>query len=129
LGALTQLEVLAVPLNLALGVAPDDVAFPKELKGMNSPRELHLRNCSLRRVPEFVRELSSLEKILLDNNPDLQFDAPLDYLLECCPRLSYISMPKEPGETWTPQSLAHLKAFKAKLQKKNPKAHVGFLGV
>jgi leucine-rich repeat protein SHOC2 len=78
LGALSQLEMLFVFLNKALGSVTDDVAFPKELKGMASLRELCLLLCGLRRVPAFVRELSSLEEIRLDNNHDLQIDAPLD---------------------------------------------------
>ena len=94
---------------------------------MKNLRELRLRSCGLRRVPAFVRELSSLEEIVLDYNPDLQFDAPLDYLIECCPRLRVVKMGERTGRTWTPQSLAHLFAFKAKLQKKNPNATVEFL--
>ena len=93
---------------------------------MISLRKLHLDNCDLRRVPVFVRELSSLEEISLFGNEHLQIDAPLDDLVECCPRLILVDMRKGRGGTWTPQSLAHLNAFKAKLQKKNPKAQVEF---
>ena len=126
LGALRLLEELAVSSNAALGPAPDDVAFPPGLKGMNSLRLLYLQDCDLRRVPAFVRELSSLEEIMLDSNERMQIDAPLDDLVECCPRLILVDMRKGRGGTWTPQSLAHLNAFKAKLQKKNPKAQVEF---
>ena len=78
-------------------------------------------------MPAFVRELSSLEEIWLESNPDLQIDAPLDDLIECCPRLSVVEMRKALNEgSWTPQSLAHLFAFEAKLQKKNPSAEVKF---
>ena len=73
---------------------------------MKSLRELHLGNCGLRHVPAFVRELS-----WLDENEDLQFDAPLDYMIECFPHLRAVRMEKEQGGTWTPQSLTHLWAF------------------
>jgi hypothetical protein len=92
---------------------------------MTSLRDLRLQACGLRRVPAFVRELSSLEEIWLESNPDLQIDAPLDDLIECCPRLRAVRMQKW-GGTWTQQSLAHLGAFRAKLQKKNPSAEVKF---
>ena len=111
---------------MALGASPDDVTFPPELKGMISLRKLHLDNCDLRRVPVFVRELSSLEEISLFGNEHLQIDAPLDDLVECCPRLISVDMRKGRGGTWTRQSLAHLVAFKAKLLKKNPSAEVEF---
>ena len=101
------------------------MAFPPELKGMMSLRELYLNNCGLRRVPAFVRELSSLEEIRLDYNPGLQVNAQLDDLLECCPHLRVVEMKKD-LVFWTPTSLAHLKNFKAKLQKKNPNAKVEF---
>jgi hypothetical protein len=127
LGALTQLEVLAVTVNKALGSASDDVAFPPELKGMKSLSNLRLEICGLRRVPAFVRELSSLEEIVLFGNVGLEIDGPLDYLVECCPRLRLVKMEKGRNtSSWTPQSLAHLEAFKAKLQKKNPSAGVNF---
>ena len=110
---------------MALGSAPDDVAFPKELKGMKSLRDLRLRDCGLRRVPAFVRELSSLEELYLFENGDLQIDAPLDYLLECCPHLRVVHMRKF-MRAWTPQSREHLEAFRAKPQEKNPSAVVMF---
>jgi hypothetical protein len=94
---------------------------------MNSLIHLNLDKCGLRRVPAFVRELSSLENISLRQNEHLQIDAPLDDLIECCPRLSVVEMRKALNEgSWTPQSLAHLFAFEAKLQKKNPSAEVKF---
>jgi hypothetical protein len=126
LGALTQLEVLDVTGNMALGTAPDDVALPPELKGMKSLWDLRLISCGLRCVPAFVRELSSLEDILLSSNEHLQFDAPLDYLLVCCPRLRVVTMKKWNGGTWTPTPLAHLWAFKLKLLEKNPSVEVEF---
>jgi Leucine-rich repeat (LRR) protein len=125
LGALSQLEVLDVGENKALGTAPNDVAFPSKLKGLTSLRQLHLDECGLRRVPAFVRVLSSLEDILLFDNEHLQIDAPLDYLIECYPRLCVVKMKKKRGR-WTPTSQAHLEAFKAKLLKKNPSAEVEF---
>jgi len=124
LGALSQLDHLAVTNNITLGAAPDDVAFPPELKGMMSLRELYLNNCGLRRVPAFVRELSSFELIWLDKNRHLQIDAPLEDLVECYPRLHVVKTKKELGGTWNPQSLAHLEAFKAKLLAKNPSVEV-----
>ena len=126
LGALSQLEGFIVSSNKALGAAPDDVSFPPELKRMKSLHDLRLQLCGLRRVPAFVRELSSLELIWLADNERLQFVAPLDYLIECCPRLSKVNMKKWRRGTWTPQSLAHLEAFRAKLLAKNPSAEVEF---
>ena len=126
LGALSQLELLDVSMSKALGAANDDVAFPPELEGLKSLRELHLAGCGLRRVPAFDRELSSLDEIWLNDNRDLQFDAPLDYLIECCPHLRVVDMQKDSGGTWTQQSLAHLEAFEEKLQKKNASAEVEF---
>jgi len=67
LGALTQLKVLDVGWNEALGASPDDVALPKELKGMKSLSKLYFANCGLRRVPAFVRELCSLREIWLQD--------------------------------------------------------------
>ena len=113
-------------MNETLGAAPDDVAFPPELKGMKSLRELRLARCGLRRVPAFVRELSSLEEICASDKEHLQFDAPLDYLIECCPRLRVVKMKKGSDGSWTRQSLAHLWGFKLKLLEKNPSAEVEF---
>ena len=126
LGALPQLERLQVSVNNALGAASDDMAFPPALKGMKSLHQLQLRECGLRRVPAFVHELSSLEEIKLEKNESLQFDASLDYLIECCPHLRVVDMQKDSGGTWTQQSLAHLEAFEEKLQKKNASAEVEF---
>ena len=67
MGALTQLKVLDVGWNEALGASPDDVALPKELKGMKSLSKLYFANCGLRRVPAFVRELCSLREIWLQD--------------------------------------------------------------
>ena len=89
---------------------------------MKSLRELNLYECGLRRVPAFVGELKSLECLDLSCNYTLQIDAStLDLLLEGCPRLRKVSVP---GYDWTPESRAHLKAFKAKLHAKNPDAKV-----
>ena len=125
LGVPSGLEILDLSCNESLGAAPDDVVFPQELKGLKSLRELLLINCGLRRVLAFVCELSSLEEIRLDYNPGLQVNAQLDDLLECCPHLRVVEMKKD-LVFWTPTSLAHLKNFKAKLQKKNPNAKVEF---
>jgi Leucine-rich repeat (LRR) protein len=126
LGALTQLEHLVVTGNYNLRAVPDDVAFPLELKGMKSLRDLRLGICGLRRVPAFVREVSSLEEIWLGSNADLQFDVPLNYLVECCPRMRLVDLKKGQGGSWNPQSMAHLEAFKAKLERENPSAQVDF---
>ncbi len=73
----------------------------------------------------------SLEELILwrsdlVNNEPLQIDAPLDYLIKCCPRLRFVKMKKGPRGAWTRQSLAHLWAFKLKLLEKNPSAEVEF---
>jgi len=120
------LGTLNLSMNKALGAAPDDVAFPPELKGMKSLRGLHLTNCGLRRVPAFVRELSSLKEFSIYENEHLQIETSLDYLIECCPRLCVVKMKKHPDDSWTQQSLTHLWAFKLKLLKKNPSAKVEF---
>ena len=128
LGELSGLEVLQVSYNKDLGAAPQGEAFPPELKGMKSLRELDLCWCGLRRVPAFVGELKSLEVLDLGCDEPLQIDAStLDLLLEGCPRLRKVRLPFPGRFIRTPESHAHLKAFKAKLEAKNPKAKVLFI--
>ena len=93
---------------------------------MKSLRELNLSFCRrLSTVPAFVGELESLESLDLSWNRELQIDAPLDFLIKGCPRLRNVRMYKGGGAySWTPQSLAHLEAFVAKLLEKNPNAVV-----
>ena len=86
---------------------------------MRSLRDLRLSRCGLRTVPAFVGELESLEILDLSSN-DFLIDAPLDFLVEGCPGLSYVNL----GEPNNPESRAHGIAFKAKLLAKNPDATV-----
>ena len=59
----------------------------------------------------------------LSENDDLQIDAPLDFLIMGCPFLREIWLCTDTSAApWTPASLAHLKAFEAKLRAKNPRA-------
>ena len=104
-----------------LGYAPQDEAFPAELGKLKSLRVLDLSHCGLRTVPSFVGGLQSLERLGLSS--ELQVDtATFDVPIEGCPRLRRAKLYK--SEPWTPESLAHLEAFKAKLLAKNPKAVV-----
>ena len=121
MGELSGLTMLNCHLNKNLGGAPHDGAFPAELGKLKSLRELHLSSCDLRAVPAFVGELKSLEVLSLTHNKELQIDAPLDFLVEGCPRLREVTMH---GRWWGPEALAHIKAFEAKLLAKNPNAKV-----
>ena len=49
---------------------------------------------------------------------------PLDFLLEGCPRLREVTLTQ--FAAWSSQSLAHLKAFEAKLLARNRKAKVAY---
>ena len=84
-----------------------------------------LSYCDLRTVPSFLGGLESLEILDLYNNNDLQIDAPLVFLIEGYPRLRKADTSKD--KNWTPESMAHVEAFKAKLRAKNPDAKVLFL--
>jgi hypothetical protein len=80
-------------LERSRGRAPPDGAFPAELKGMKSLRELSFEWCGLRRVPAFIGELKSLECLDLSWNLPLQIDAlTFDLLLEGCPRLREVKL-------------------------------------
>ena len=121
LGELSGLTDLKLAGNMHLGNAPQDEAFPAELGRMKSLRLLALAFCGLRAVPAFVGGLQSLERLGLSS--ELQVDtATFDVPIEGCPRLRRAKLYK--SEPWTPESLAHLEAFKAKLLAKNPKAVV-----
>ena len=121
LGELSGLTDLNLAGNMHLGNAPQDEAFPAELGRMKSLRLLALAFCGLRAVPAFVGGLESLE--ILGLSSELQVDAAtFDVPIEGCPRLRRAKLYK--SEPWTPESLAHLEAFKAKLLAKNPKAVV-----
>ena len=74
----------------------------------------------------FVGELESLEILHLAFN-DEQIYATLDFLIEGCPRLRLLYLlKKRDAAPRTPESLAHLEAFQAKLLAKNPNAEVVF---
>ena len=103
---------------------PQDEAFPAELAGMESLRELNLSNCGLRAVPAFVGGLESLERLDLSHNNE-EICATLDILIEGCPRLREVRLEKGyRAATWTPESLARVEAFTARLLPKNPDAKV-----
>ena len=121
---LSGLTKLDVSYNNYLGDVPQDEAFPAELGKMKSLRVLSLASCNLRIVPAFVGELESLEALDLSWN-NFQIDAPLDFLIKCCPRLREVALRRWPYEgPRTPESLVHLGAFKAKLLAGNPNAKV-----
>ena len=118
LGELSGLTMLDLTSNPTLG----NPAFPAELGNMKSLRELRLIHCGLRAVPAFIGELESLEIFDLCYNSHLQIHAPLDFLVEGCPRLRKVRLYKE--VFWDPASRAHVEAFEAKLCAKNPGARV-----
>jgi hypothetical protein len=105
-----------------LGYAPQDEAFPAELGKLKSLRALVLSHCGLRTVPSFVGGLQSLERLALFDN-DEQICATLDILIEGCPCLRQVRL-SDRCSSWTPESRAHLEAFKARLLAKNPNAKV-----
>ena len=91
---------------------------------MQSLQYLNLFCCGLRAVPAFVGELKSLESLLLSRN-DEQIFATLDFLVKASPRLRKVFLTKRSNMApWTPETLAHIEAFKAKLLAKNPKDKV-----
>ena len=87
---------------------------------MGSLQVLALSYCGLRAVPAFVGELQSLERLDLSYN-DQQIFATLDILIEDCPRLRDVWLYTA---AYSPESQAHLEAFKAKLLAKIPNARV-----
>ena len=125
LGELSAMTSLDLSRNENLGSTGE--AFPAELGKMKSLRVLDLSHCGLRAVPAFLGELKSLKVLNLSCNFNLQIDAPLDFLIEGCPRLRKVYLYKEHfGDRWTPESRAHLAAFKTKLLAKNPNAKVKY---
>ena len=77
---------------------------------------------NLRTVPAFVGELESLKRLDLSGN-ELQIYATLDVLIKGCPRLREVKLFEMSN---TPESRAHLEAFKAKRPAKNPNAKVRY---
>ena len=122
LGELSGLTDLNLAGNMHLGNAPQDEAFPAELGKLKSLRVLDLSHCGLRTVPSFVGGLQSLERLALFEN-DEQICATLDILLEGCPCPRQVRL-SDRCSSWTPESRAHLEAFKARLLAKNPNAKV-----
>ena len=90
---------------------------------MKSLRYRELADCGLRTVAPFVGELESLEILDLFHN-DLQIEAKLYFMIKVCPCLREVRLSKRDYAPWTPESRAHLRAFKAKLLAKNPNAKV-----
>ena len=122
LGELTGLTKLDLTLNENLGNAPQDEAFPAEPRKMKSLRHLRLGRCGLRTVPSFVGGLQSLEVLNLAEHVDLQVDATFELLIEGCPRLRELILPKGTStQPWTPESRAHLKARLHSEARGNPK--------
>ena len=123
LGELSGLTKLDLSYNGSLG----NEVFPEELGKMKSLRKLYLRRCGLGTVPAFVGKLESLEVLDLGSNDNLQIDVPLDFLIKGCSHLRAVDLEKRPdGRPWTPQSLARLEAFKARLLAQNPVAKVEY---
>ena len=90
---------------------------------MKSLRALGLAGCGLRTVPAFVGELQSLERLELSYNR--QIYATLDILIKDYHRLREVRLGSGlVPAPWTPETLAHLEAFEAKLLTKNPNAKV-----
>ena len=90
-------------------------------------RELNLSACGLYAIPPFVGKLKSLEVLEISAN-GLEIDAPLDFLIEGCPRLREVTLPKGPSTPpRTPGSWTHLKAFKTKLLAENQNVKMTFL--
>ena len=69
LGELPGLTKLDLCGNWNLGNAPQDEAFPAELRKMKSLRDLNLAECGLHTVPAFVGELKSLEVLTESLSP------------------------------------------------------------
>ena len=113
-GELKSLELLDLSFNEDL----ENAGLPAELANLKTLRRLRLSNCGLRTVPAFIGELKSLELLDLSCNDRLQFDAPLDFLIEGCPRLRQLKLGG--AHKLTPESVAHLKALHAKWCAKNP---------
>jgi len=120
-GELESLRHLDLSDNENLGNAPQDEAFPAELGKMKSLRALVLASGGLRTVPAFVGELKSLEILDLSYN-NRQIYATLDILIKDYHRLREVRL--RTGLLSPPQTLAHSKAFEAKLLAKNPNAQV-----
>ena len=128
LGELSGLTMLDLYLKVDDDDAPpaDEVQFPAELGKLKSLRHLGLNGC-FRSVPAPVRKFKSLERLGLGFHADAQIGAPLDFLIEGCPRLREVDLRKRRGHgSWTPESLALLEGFKTKLLAKNPSARVWF---
>ena len=122
LGELSGLTDLKRAGNMHLGNAPQDEAFPAELGKLKSLRVLDLSHCGLRTVPSFVGGLQSLEVLNLAEHVDLQVDATFELLIEGCPRLRELILPKGTStQPWTPESRAHLKARLHSEARGNPK--------
>ena len=129
LGELSGLTMLELYLKVDGDDAPpaDEVQFPAELGKLKSLRRLSLNGC-FRSVPARVSKFKSLESLRLAFHADAQIGAPLDFLIEGCPRLREVELRKRTDEgPWTPESLALLEGFKTKLLAKNPSAEVTFM--
>ena len=114
--------------SLSLSLAPRSPSlprpadpFPAELAEMKHLTELDLANCAA--VPAFVGRLEALRTLRLVFVRDAEIAAaPLDSLLRGCPYLHKVTLLNPFG--WTAGSMAHIKAFSAKLSAKNPRAEV-----
>ena len=129
LGELTGLTKLNLAFNDELAIRiPADDALPTESGKLRSLRIVNLVGCAFETVPAFLGELQSLELLDLSSNDDLQIVVPLDFLVEGCPRLREVNLRKgrAPWSPWTPESRAHLEAFKPRLLAKNLNAKVKY---
>ena len=126
LGELSGLTMLDLFLKVDGDDAPpaDEVQFPAELGKLKSLRHLSLQG-HFRSVPAPVSKFKSLESLGLAFHADAQIGAPLDFLIEGCPRLRCVYLRKRRGDgSWTRESLVLFEGFKKKLLAKDLRAEV-----
>ena len=86
-------------------------------------RAIGLKRNALAAVPRALGGAAALEEIYLEDNADLEVDAPLDFIADL-PRLRVVMVGKQWGGGWSPRSLAHVADFAAKLRARHPRRDV-----
>ncbi|BDA46295.1 probable leucine-rich repeat-containing protein 1 at C-terminar half [Coccomyxa sp. Obi] len=96
--------------------------LPMSLARLPHLRAIGLKKNALTTVPRVLGYMRSLQEIYLEDNADLQVNAPLDFLLDL-PNLRSVMIGKQSG-SWSPCSMLYMTDFMMKLMAQHPTKNI-----